>query len=160
MATRQKNHFTKSRPSPQDAMTFLRRLSNPFTTWQARSPPSHDITEVTKDNIFLLHLSFVETFCRLDEESLLTAYIVSNKSAATKILEACHQLAIINPSNGEPATANIDRGMVRAMPSLSVGKQRELVMLLFFWEEEVRHDPRALSKGVLIMPGRSRDGSF
>ena len=118
-------------------MSLLRRLSIPFPTWQRR--PSHTIEDELpsqlKDDLFRLHLGSAN-FARLDEHSLITADICT-KTYAEKVLKACHNTGIINPDTGHPVTEVINRTIVKEMPVISVTKQRMLVMLLFFWEEEV-----------------------
>ncbi|EME41768.1 hypothetical protein DOTSEDRAFT_73985 [Dothistroma septosporum NZE10] len=118
-------------------MSILRRLSIPFPTWQRR--PSHtlenELPPQLKDDVFRLHLGSAD-FARLDEHSLITADICT-RNYAEKILKACHSTGIIDPATGYPVTEKINRNMVKEMPVISVTKQRMLVMLLFFWEEEL-----------------------
>lgn len=49
--------------------------------------------------------------------------------------------------------------MVKAMPNISVQKQKELVMLLFFWEEEITRW-RLLSSEEEELQGRLREGGI
>lgn len=116
-------------------MSILRRLSHPFMYW--RIPPrSDDLRPNIKDNIFHWQLGSAD-FNRLDEDTILRAEICGkNKSYAVKILKACYKSGIIDSGSGQPQTHKIDRSMVKTMPVISAEKQRELVMLLFFWEEE------------------------
>lgn len=116
--------------------TFLRRFSNPFENWHYRSPRIDDLLPQTKDHVFSWQLNGAD-FTRIDQDTILWAGISPNKTYAAKILSASHKLGIIDPVTGRPDTTKIDRNMVKAMPNISVQKQRELVMLLFFWEEEI-----------------------
>lgn len=121
----------------RSTMSILRRLSVPFPTRQRR--PSHtiddDLPSHLKDDIFRLHLGSTD-FARLDAHTLITADICT-KTYAEKVLKACHSTGIINPETGHPVTEKINRTIVKEMPVISVTKQRMLVMLLFFWEEEL-----------------------
>ena len=121
-------------------MAFLRRLSNPFQNWAPRTKQD-DLEPQIKDDVFRLHLYSSDNpkgdFTRIDQQTLFTARIVATNSQARKLLQACHKLKIIESETGRPNTENINRDMCKAMPMLSFWKQRELVMLLFFWEEEI-----------------------
>lgn len=52
------------------------------------------------------------------------------------MLKTCHEIGLINAETGQPDTTKIDRSMVSKIAIISVPKQRELVNMLFFWEEE------------------------
>ena len=56
---------------------------------------------------------------------------------AKKVLSACHSVGVIDRETGHPDTTKIDKTMVNKIAIISVPKQRELVDLLFFWEEEL-----------------------
>ena len=115
--------------------TFFRRLSNPFEVWNYKTPRIDDLLPQTKDHIFSWQLDATD-FSRIDQDTILRAGISPKKTYAAKIFSASQKLGIIDPVNGRPDTSKIDRNLVKAMPNISVQKQRELVMLLFFWEEE------------------------
>ena len=66
----------------------------------------------------------------------MLAEIVDSQTYAEKVLKACQKILIIDPETGRPDTYKIDRNIVKSMPTITVEKQRRLVMLLFFWEEE------------------------
>jgi len=55
---------------------------------------------------------------------------------ANDVLKTCHSIGVINKETGQPDTTKIDRSMVSKIAIISVPKQRELVNMLFFWEEE------------------------
>lgn len=117
---------------------FLRRLSHPFALW---APPnsnaqSEDLSPRIKDIVFEWQLGSKD-FTRLDESTLLRAEICSSPSHAKRVLRAACKAGIIDPITGRPDTKNVGSGMVKALAILSMPKQRELVMLLFFWEEEI-----------------------
>jgi hypothetical protein len=125
-------------------LSFLKRLSNPFTNWSyprtptTMTPPPRreDLDCRVKDEVFLHHLDGPD-FERLDEQSLLVAQIVHGRKPAKRLLDACHWLGMIDPDSGRPSTHRIDRSMIKEMPAVSADKQRDLVMLLFFWEDEI-----------------------
>lgn len=119
-------------------MSFLRRLSHSFQAWDRRpsEPRTDDLYPSMKDRIFTLQLSSPHFAC-ITTETLLLAEVVDSQSFADKVLKACHQIGIIDPETGRPDTYKIDRNIVKSMPTITVEKQRRLVMLLFFWEEEV-----------------------
>jgi len=61
---------------------------------------------------------------------------LETKYYANSVLSTCHSIGLINPQTGQPDTTKIDRSMVSKIAIISVPKQRELVNMLFFWEEE------------------------
>ncbi|EGP89511.1 unnamed protein product [Zymoseptoria tritici ST99CH_1A5] len=117
-------------------MSFLRRLSNPFMIWAPRRFHSEDIPQQLKDEIFQLQLGR-DDFIRIDEYTFQRAGICGSHGFARKTLRALHKSGIVDESTGRPITTKIDRDIVTTSRFLSVPKQRELVMFLFFWEEEV-----------------------
>ncbi|KAK4495896.1 hypothetical protein PRZ48_013164 [Zasmidium cellare] len=143
--------------------TFLRRLSNPFENWHYRSLRIDDLLPQTKDHVFSWQLDATD-FSRIDQDTILRAGISPNKTYAAKIFSASQKLGIIDPMTGLPDTSKIDRNLVKAMPNISVQKQRELVMLLFFWEEEITRwrlleSEEAEIKGRLEEEGQWREGA-
>ena len=52
-------------------------------------------------------------------------------------MRACHNAGIINPTTDQPDTTKIDRNIVNKLAVISISKQRKLVNLLFYWEEEL-----------------------
>ncbi|KAF2165708.1 hypothetical protein M409DRAFT_67076 [Zasmidium cellare ATCC 36951] len=143
--------------------TFLRRLSNPFENWQYKSPRINDLLPQTKDHIFSWQLDAPD-FSRIDQDTILRAGISPNKTYAAKIISSAQKLGIIDAATGRPETSKIDRSMVKAMPNISVQKQRELVMLLFFWEEEITRwrlleGEEAEIRGRLEEEGEWREGA-
>lgn len=53
------------------------------------------------------------------------------------MLNACHKAGVIDAATGHPNTARIDRHLVSKIAIITVFKQRQLVNMLFFWEEEL-----------------------
>lgn len=135
---------------------FFRRFSNPFENRYYKPPRLDDLLPSTKDTIFTWQLSS-QTFTSIDADTILRAGICPSKPLAEKILKTCHKLGIIDSETGHPNTRKIDRGMVSSMPRICVQKQRELVMLLFFWEEESTRW-RLLSAEEEELQGREGDG--
>ena len=62
---------------------------------------------------------------------------VDTKYIAKRVTSSCHGAGIINAATGQPVTSNIDRSMVSKMATIAVPKQRELIKMLFYWEEEL-----------------------
>ncbi|KAF7191990.1 hypothetical protein HII31_06635 [Pseudocercospora fuligena] len=118
-------------------MSFLRRLSHSLQPWDRRpsEPRTDDLYPSLKDKIFTFQLSS-PNFCRITTETLLLVEIVDSQTYAEKVLKACQKIGILDPETGRPDTYKIDRNIVKSMPTITVEKQRRLVMLLFFWEEE------------------------
>lgn len=116
--------------------------SSPIPKPPKDRPVTNELLSDLKDAVFQYHLSKADAgsdFTRLDEESLLRSEIATHKILAHKILKSAHHVGMIDPETGRPDTSKITRNMVNDMPVVGgISKQRELVMLLFFWEEEVR----------------------
>lgn len=118
-------------------MSFLEPFLVNFRTTRDR-PLTNELLPDVKDNVFQWQLGSGD-FARLDEESLLRSEVATHKSLAKKILKSAHNIGLIDCITGEPDTTKITRNMVNDMPVVGgISKQRELVMLLFFWEEELR----------------------
>lgn len=63
--------------------------------------------------------------------------MLDNKYYANRLLRACYNVGIINEATGRPDTTKIDRNIVNKLALISVSKQRKLVNMLFYWEEEL-----------------------
>ena len=111
-------------------------MLNRFLDWGRPTPVREDLHPQIKDDVFHLQLHSADFAC-IDAETLLRADICRNKSIANGVLSSCHGLGIIDPATGRPETGKVDRTMVNKLPTISARKQRELVLLLFFMEEEI-----------------------
>lgn len=60
-----------------------------------------------------------------------------DRSYANSVLRACHSLGVIDKDTGTPDTTKINRSMVSKVAIISVRKQKDLINMLFFWEEEI-----------------------
>ncbi|WPG99917.1 Hypothetical protein R9X50_00273800 [Acrodontium crateriforme] len=98
--------------------------------------PTDDLTIPTRDDLFDLQIRS-DDFTRLTAESLRVAKIVETKQYANSVLRGCIRCGVINAETGQPDTTKINRDMVNKIAIISVPKQRELVNMLFFWEEEM-----------------------
>lgn len=122
------------------ASSFIRRLSNnPFHSATSSNDKlkwgSDELHPLAKDEVFKWKVGSKD-FARLDEECLIRADIVANHSRAKTVMKHTHRIGIIDAETGAPNTSKIDRNMLSEMPILGVVKQRDLIKLLFFWEEE------------------------
>lgn len=52
-------------------------------------------------------------------------------------MATCHSIGLVDSETGLPDTTKIDRRMVPKLASISKAKQRILIDLLFFWEQEL-----------------------
>jgi hypothetical protein len=104
--------------------------------WGRPTPQLEELHPQIKDDVFRWQLGGTDFTC-IDAETLLRADICRSKSVAEKVLNTCHGLGIIDPATGQPATSKVDRSMVNKLATISARKQRELVLLLFFMEEEI-----------------------
>lgn len=68
-----------------------------------------------------------------DESDMLT----DTRYYAKSVLRACHSIGVIDKDTGNPDTTKIDRNFVNKIAVISVHKQRQLINMLFFWEEEI-----------------------
>ncbi|CAK4032801.1 Hypothetical predicted protein [Lecanosticta acicola] len=119
--------------------SFMRRLSHPFANWDTQRENlrwgSDELHPKVKDEVFQWKVGSRDFEC-LDAESLIRADIVANHTRAKTVLKAAHKIGTIDAETGHPVTTKIDRSMLSEMPILSIVKQRDLIKLLFFWEEE------------------------
>jgi len=60
-----------------------------------------------------------------------------NKYHANQLMRACYKSNLIDEETGHPDTNKIDRNIVNKLACISISKQRRLVNLLFYWEEEL-----------------------
>nr|POE47168.1 hypothetical protein CFP56_00500 [Quercus suber] len=97
---------------------------------------SGDLGEHERDAVFAWQVSS-DDFARLNVETLLQAGVCGNMSNAKRVFDAAQSIGIIDATTGRVNTFKIERGMVHKLAIISVPKQRMLVNLLFFWEEEV-----------------------
>lgn len=92
-----------------------------------------------KDRMFACQLQGRE-LAPLDTTTLMTIGITQSKDRASKIIASCKRRGIITAA-GRPDTRCINGDIMAAMPTISVPQVKQLVRLLFFWEEEfVRWD--------------------
>lgn len=118
-------------------MSFLRELFPPTPKQPRNKPITNELLPELKDSVFRQQIESAD-FVRLDEEALLRAEIALTHHKATQVLHAAHKTGMIDANTGRPDTSKITRNMVHDMPVLGgISKQREFVMLLFFWEEEI-----------------------
>ena len=74
---------------------------------------------------------------QMDVESEWLNALADSKHVAKRVLSSCHDAGVIDAATGRPVTTSIDRSMVSKIAIITVQKQRELVMMLFYWEEEL-----------------------
>ena len=117
-------------PSP------FKNVQERWLDWGRPTPVREDLHPQIKDDVFHWQLGSAD-FTRIDAETLLRADICRNKSVAKGVLTACHGLGIIDPTTGQPVTSKVDRTMVNKLAEISARKQRDLVLLLFYMEEEI-----------------------
>lgn len=129
-------------------------------------PPTDQLTPPTKDSLFLYQLQNADPRA-LNDESLLVAKICGKsifpqtppllveatrgqhqarhadqrgsetRQYANSIFRPLTKLGVIDASTGRPDTTKIDQSFVSKIAIISVPKQRELVDMLFWWEEEL-----------------------
>jgi hypothetical protein len=116
--------------------SLFSRIRRSITLADLVTPLKDDLFPSQKDNVFSFQLASPD-FVRLTEDTLLICEICSDLHNAKIAIEASHKLGIIDPVTGRPDTSKIDSNMLASMPAISVRKQRQIVCLLFFWEEEV-----------------------
>jgi len=97
--------------------------------------PTDDLSGPARDSLFLSQLEKPDPTA-LNAESLFTAKICETHYYANSVFKDCQKYGIID-SAGHPDTSKINRSMVNRIGIISVPKQRELVNMLFFWEEEL-----------------------
>jgi hypothetical protein len=119
-----------------DMSSFVSRIRRSITLADLVTPLKDDLFPSQKDNVFSFQLASPD-FVRLTADTLLICEICGDKHNAKFAIEASHKLGIIDPATGGPCTSKIDRSMLAAMPTISARKQRQIVCLLFFWEEEI-----------------------
>lgn len=56
---------------------------------------------------------------------------------ARSVFHTCTKVGVIDAATGQPHTTKIDKSLVSKIGVISVPKQRELVNMLFWWEEEL-----------------------
>ena len=62
--------------------------------------------------------------------------VTETSQYADSVFSSCQKAHVIG-ATGLPDTARIDASLVSKIAVISVPKQRELVNMLFFWEEEI-----------------------
>jgi hypothetical protein len=68
---------------------------------------------------------------------VLTKPAPETKQYAHSVFRTLTKIGVIDASTGRPDTTKIDKSFVSKIAIISVPKQRELVDMLFFWEEEL-----------------------
>ena len=56
---------------------------------------------------------------------------------ARSVFHTCTKVGVIDAATGQPDTTKIDKSLVSKIAIIPVPKQRELVNMLFWWEEEL-----------------------
>jgi hypothetical protein len=56
---------------------------------------------------------------------------------ARSVFRSCTKVGVIDAITGQPDTTKIDKSLVSKIGVIPVPKQRELVNMLFWWEEEL-----------------------
>jgi hypothetical protein len=56
---------------------------------------------------------------------------------ARSVFRSCTKVGVIDAITGQPDTTKIDKSLVSKIGIIPVPKQRELVNMLFWWEEEL-----------------------
>jgi hypothetical protein len=132
----ERNIASRTYNLPHIMSSLVSRIKRSITLADLVTPLKDDLFPSQKDAIFCLQLTSPE-FARLTSETLLISSICDDAHNARIAIEASHKLGIIDPATGRPCTSKIDRKMLASMPTISARKQRQIVCLLFFWEEEI-----------------------
>jgi hypothetical protein len=132
----ERNIASRTYNLPHIMSSLVSRIKRSITLADLVTPLKDDLFPSQKDAIFCLQLTSPE-FARLTAETLLISSICDDAHNARIAIEASHKLGIIDPATGRPCTSKIDRKMLASMPTISARKQRQIVCLLFFWEEEI-----------------------
>jgi hypothetical protein len=72
---------------------------------------------------------------------------------ARSVFRSCTKVGVIDTTTGQPDTTKIDKSLVSKIGIISVPKQRELVNMLFWWEEEAE-----IVKAISICDNGAQDG--
>lgn len=89
-----------------------------------------------QDDLFAYQMG-LETPKAFNDLSLLASRVVEVKQHSKSVLAALHKVGIVNKTDGSIHTDLITRKLPHQVSELSVHRQRKLVSLLFFWEEEL-----------------------
>ena len=146
-------------------MPIFGKFGKPFTTGTG-PPPTDDLTVPTRDELFLyqmyqdnpyaltaesLYIAKICGLCHhfkaLEQPSLAfsidTIALIGGRchntethQYANSVFKSCQKAHVIT-AEGLPDTSHIDSSLVSKIAIISVPKTRELVNMLFFWEEEV-----------------------
>ncbi|MCJ1462768.1 hypothetical protein MMC07_001371 [Pseudocyphellaria aurata] len=95
-----------------------------------------DLTPKQQDDLFRFQLTQLDPRI-LSEQSFYIAGIVDHPSLSPRILAALHKASILTSSPPFVHTSLITRKFPHQVAIISVHRQRKLVSLLFFWEEEL-----------------------
>ncbi|MCJ1429238.1 hypothetical protein MMC29_007151 [Sticta canariensis] len=95
-----------------------------------------DLTPKQQDDLFRFQLTQPDPRI-LSEQSFYVAGIVDYPSLSTRILIALRKASILTSSSPFVHTSLITRKFPHQLAIISVQRQRTLVGLLFFWEEEL-----------------------
>ncbi|KAF4637384.1 hypothetical protein G7Y89_g686 [Cudoniella acicularis] len=112
-------------------MKFLDKVWGPTGS---RPPPTDDLTPPRKDIIFAFQILQPNPLA-LIPLSLKIAKITGTDQYSNSVFRSAQKEGIIS-QEGYPVTSKINANLVNRIAILSLPKTKELVNLLFFWEEE------------------------
>ncbi|RMZ81789.1 hypothetical protein DV738_g2042, partial [Chaetothyriales sp. CBS 135597] len=92
-----------------------------------------------KDMCYAHQLSSPNPFA-LDERSFYVAGVADNEAVSRKMYKALKKHGILraDDGNGEVDTRKIGQSFIHQLASINVMRQRELINMLFWWEEETQ----------------------
>ncbi|RMD40178.1 hypothetical protein DV735_g4964, partial [Chaetothyriales sp. CBS 134920] len=136
--------FRKRNGSRSFSFTRLANTIVPNFFEDTSPTTTSSLAGLRKDMCYAHQLSSPNPFA-LDERSFYVAGVADNEAVSKKIYKALKRHGVLRADDyddgggkGEVDTRKIGQGFIHQLASINVMRQRELINMLFWWEEETQ----------------------
>ncbi|MCJ1244564.1 hypothetical protein MMC30_001762 [Trapelia coarctata] len=126
------------KPDGKLGFSFNRFITSAVPNFANSSDRDMELSAKQQDDLFNFQIGLAEPRV-LAEHSFYIAGVVENINQSPKILTSLKKASILSEHPDDPTvyTSRISKNFPNQMATISVHRQRKLVCMLFFWEEEL-----------------------
>ena len=124
------------KPDGTMGVSFTRFINKAFPSMMFDSTKDPGEISMLQKDMFYSHQSSLSSPYGLSPRSIHASGIVDTESISSKVYKKLQQCNVVSKTDGTVHTDKIDKNFTHHLAIISAVLQKQIVVLLFWWEEE------------------------